>query len=319
MLTDAVLEEIERAPDPRFRAIMTAAVRHLHAFVREARLSEIEFHRACAYVAKLGQMTTASHNEVVLCAGSLGISSLVCLLNNGEGGNTETTANLMGPFWRLDSPRTRNGESIVRSATPGEPIGEPTGEPIFVDAWVRDTRGRPVAGAEVDVWHASNEGFYESQDPGQADMNLRGKLTTDDAGHIAFRSIKPRGYPIPVNGPVGDLLRAQGRHNLRPAHIHFMIYKAGYKTQFSQVYSSDDPFLESDVQFGVTRALTGHYVLHDAAYEPAPDPSLRGAWYSLQHSFTVEEGIAALPPPPVTGKATGDRPSLVILDAVSPS
>ena len=283
-------------------------VRHLHAFVREAQLSEVEFHKACACIAKLGQMTTVSHNEVVLCAGSLGISALVCLLNNGDGGNTETTANLMGPFWRLNSPRTPNGGSIVRSPTPGDPI--------FVDAWVRDSRGRPVAEAEVDVWHTSNEGFYESQDPGQADMNLRGKLTTDATGHVAFRSIKPRGYPIPVSGPVGDLLRAQGRHNLRPAHIHFMIYKPGYKTQFSQVYSSDDPFIQTDVQFGVTRALVGHYVLHDAAHEAAPDPTLRGSWYSLQHSFVIEEGVAALPPPPVTGKATGDRPALVILDAV---
>ena len=307
MLTEAVLSEIERAPSARFREIMSAAVRHLHAFVREARLSEVEFHRVCAHIAKLGQMTTASHNEVVLCAGSLGVSALVCLLNNGDGGHTETTANLMGPFWRLDSPRTDNGGSIVRSPTPGDPI--------FVDAWVRDVQGRPVAEAEVDVWHTSDEGFYESQDPGQADMNLRGKFTTDAAGHIAFRSIKPRGYPIPVSGPVGDLVRAQGRHNLRPAHIHFMIYKPGYKTQFSQVYSSDDPHLETDVQFGVTRALIGQYVLHDGVYEPAPDPTLRCPWYSLQHSFVIEAGVAALPPPPVTGKASGDRPTLVIVEA----
>jgi hydroxyquinol 1,2-dioxygenase len=221
-VTEAVLSELDRATNPRFKEIMSAAVRHLHDFAREAKLTETEFQQGCAYIAKLGQLTTASHNEVVLIAGSLGVSSLVCLLNNGDHGQTETTANLLGPFWRADSPRTQNGASIVRSPTPGDPI--------FVTAWIKDQQGRPVAGAEVDVWHTSGEGFYENQDPAQADMNLRGKFTTDDEGRISFRSVKPAGYPIPINGPVGELLRAQGRHNMRPAHIHFLIFKPGFKT-----------------------------------------------------------------------------------------
>ncbi len=165
---------------------------------------------------------------------------------------TETTANLLGPFWRLNSPRTENGGSIVRSPTPGPEL--------FVNAWSKDRDGKPVAGAEVDVWQSSTEGLYENQDPTQADMNLRGKFTTDAEGRIAFRSIKPAGYPMPVDGPVGDLLRAQGRHNMRPAHLHFLIYKPGFKTHISQVYSADDPNLETDVQFGVTEALLGDYV-----------------------------------------------------------
>ena len=167
-------------------------------------------------------------------------------------------------------------------------------------------------GAEVDVWHTSGEGIYENQDPTQADMNLRGKFTTDADGHIAFRSIKPIGYPIPVNGPVGELLRAQGRHNLRPAHIHFLIFKPGFKTQFSQVYSSDDPNLDTDVQFGVTRALIGNYVRHDN--EPAPAPDVKGPWYSLDHHFVIEPGEARLPKPPITGKATGEPPVSVVLE-----
>ena len=237
-VTEAVLAELTRADNPRFREIMPAAVRHLHAFVREANLTDAEFQQACAVMAKLGQATTASHNEVVLAAGSLGVSALVCLLNNDRQG-VGTTANLLGPFWREGSPPTANGDSIVRSPTPGDPV--------LVNAWVFDRDGRPVDGATVDVWHSSTEGLYENQDPQQADMNLRGKFTTDKEGRIGFRSIKPAGYPIPVSGPVGDLLRAQHRHNMRPAHIHFLIYKQGYKTQFSQVYSSDDPFLDSDV------------------------------------------------------------------------
>jgi catechol 1,2-dioxygenase len=163
----------------------------------------------------------------------------------------------------------------------------------------------------VDVWQASDEGFYENQDPGQANMNLRGQFTTDAQGMVSFRSIKPAGYPIPLQGPVGELLRAQGRHNLRPAHIHFMIYKSGFKTQFAQVYSSDDPHLETDVQFGVTQALIGQYVLHE--HEPAPEADVTGPWYSMEHHFEIEPGEARLPKPPITGKADGARPQLEIL------
>ena len=302
-ITDAVLAELARASDARLREIMGAAIRHLHAFVREARLTEIEFHQACAVIARLGQATTPSHNEVVLMAGSLGLSSLVCLLNNGASGRKPTTANLMGPFWRADAPSMEHGASIVRSPTPGSPV--------FVDAWVVDPDGKPVEGVQVDVWQSSSEGFYENQDPQQAEMNLRGRFTTDADGHIAFRSIKPAGYPIPVEGPVGDWLHAQGRHNLRPAHIHFMFYKPGYKTQFSQVYSSDDPNLDSDVQFGVTRALVGQYLLHRA--EPAPARDVQGEWYSLAHRFVIEPGEARLPKPPITSKTSGARPALTIL------
>jgi catechol 1,2-dioxygenase len=291
-VTAAVLAELEGARDARFREIMSAAVRHLHAFVRETRLTESEFQQACAVIARLGQMTNASHNEVVLCAGSLGISTLVCLLNNGRG--LPTTANLLGPFWRADSPRTPNGASIVRSPTPGDPV--------FVTACVRDLEGRPVPDADVDVWHASADGYYENQDPGQADMNLRGRFTTDADGCIRFRSIRPAGYPIPVDGPVGDLLRAQGRHNMRPAHIHFLIFKPGYKTQFSQVYSDDDPHLTDDVQFAVTRSLVGRYVRHTDEQAPAPD--VAGDWYSLEQTFVVEPGEARWPRPPISGKST---------------
>ena len=304
-LTRAVLASMERVSDARVRHILSTAARHLHDFVREAGLTEAEFRQACGVIARLGQATTASHNEVVLAAGSLGLSSLVCLLNNGGDGAHESTANLMGPFWRQGAPATRNGDSIVRSPTPGDPV--------FVTASVVDRNGAPVAGAEVDVWQASSEGFYENQDPAQADMNLRGRFRTDGEGRIGFRTVKPSGYPIPVAGPVGAMLRAQGRHNLRPAHIHFLIHKPGYKTQFSQLYSSDDPNLESDVQFGVTRALVGAYVAHDDA--SAPDADVTGRWYSLDHRFVIDAGDDALPTAPITGRAAGARPELVVLHA----
>jgi hydroxyquinol 1,2-dioxygenase len=288
-VTPAVLEAIARSPDPRFREIMSALVRHLHDFVREAKLTEREFERAIGYVVALGQHTTDSHNEAVLMSGSLGLSTLICLLNNGNNGQTETAANLLGPFWRMHSPSTENGGSIVRSPTPGPPL--------FVTARVRDSAGRPIAGAEVDVWHSSPEGFYEQQDPTQAVMNLRGKFMTDRDGTFAFRSVKPAGYPIPIDGPVGDFVRATRRHHYRPAHLHFLIYKPGFKTLISQVYVNDDERLDSDVQFGVTRALIGNYVRHENG--PAPAADVEPPWYSLDYTFPMEPGEARLPKPPI--------------------
>jgi hydroxyquinol 1,2-dioxygenase len=293
-VTKAVLAELEGAPDPRFREIMTSLVKHLHAFVREVRLTEDEFRQAGEVINSIGKHTNAFHNEAVLMSGSLGVSTLVCLLNNGNNGQTDTTANLLGPFWRLDSPRTENGGSIIRSPTPGAEM--------FVDAWVKDGKGNPVAGAEVDIWQSSTEGLYENQDPTQADMNLRGKFVTDAEGRFSFRSILPAGYPIPIDGPVGDLLRAQGRHNMRPAHLHFLIFKEGFKTHISQVYVPEDPNIETDVQFGVTKALLGDYIRHESGTPPAP--GVKAPWYTLDYTFTMETGKARLPRAPIQDKAT---------------
>src|SRR3974390_1912940 len=221
-VTPAVLEAYSKIENPRQREIIAALVKYLHAFAREVHLTEKEFEQACGIIARMGQMTTDKHNEIVLMSGSLGFSSLICLLNNGKNGMTETDANLLGPFWRMNSPRTPSGASIVRSPTPGPAL--------FVNARFRDVNGKPVVGSEVDIWQSAPEGFYENQAPVQADMNLRGKFTTDADGHISFRSVKPAGYPIPIDGPVGELLRAPGRHNLPPAHPPFLVYKPGFQT-----------------------------------------------------------------------------------------
>jgi len=288
-VTAAALAVMERTADPRLREIMVALVRHLHGFVREVGLTEAEFREATAILNEIGQRSNDRHNEAVLMAGSLGVSALVCLLNNGDGGTAETSQNLLGPFWRMHSPRVENGGSIVRSDTPGPAL--------FVTARVVDRDGAPVAGAEVDVWHSSPVGLYENQDAGQAEMNLRGKFTTDAEGRFWFRTVKPAGYPIPTDGVVGRLLQAQGRHPYRPAHLHALVFKDGYKTLTSQIYDGDDPHLETDVQFGVTRALVGGFRRHD---EPHPtDPSATAPWYTLDHTLTVEPGEARLPKPPI--------------------
>src|SRR3954449_10594426 len=174
-VTPAVLEVMERTRDRRLREIMASLVNHLHGFVRDVRPTEAEFREATAILNEMGKLTSDTHNEMVLMAGSLGVSSLVCLINNGDHGNTETSQSLLGPFWRLNSPRTENGGSILRSDTPGDPL--------FVNARVVDQAGRPIAGAEVDVWHASPVGLYENQDPEQAEYTPRGKSTPGAAGH----------------------------------------------------------------------------------------------------------------------------------------
>ncbi|WP_316179181.1 MULTISPECIES: dioxygenase [unclassified Bradyrhizobium] len=288
-VTPAVLAVMERTENPRLREIMVSLIKHLHGFVRDVRLTEAEFREAAAIIAELGQRTNDTHNEVVLMAGSLGVSPLVCLLNNGDGGNTETAQSLLGPFWRLNSPVTENGGSIVRSAT--------LGPALFVHGRVVDPKGAPIAGAEVDVWHASPVGYYENQDPEQADMNLRGKLVTDADGRFWFRSVMMVGYPIPTDGVVGRLLKAQGRHPYRPAHLHALIVKPGFKVLISQVYDPNDPHIDSDVQFGVTKALLGNFIRHDAPHPTEVD--ITAPWYSLDHVYRMEAGDTVLPRAPI--------------------
>jgi catechol 1,2-dioxygenase len=277
-VTQAVLGEMQRTPNPRTRQILESLVTHLHAFVRETRLTEREFQDAVGYINAIGQKTTPSHNEAMLIAGALGVSNLVCLLNNTQ----PTQANNLGPFFRAGAPRCEDGASLLRSPTPGPHLS--------FKGFVKTRSGEPVAGAEVDVWHSSPVGLYENQDPTQAEMNLRGRFTTLADGSFSFTSVKPAGYPVPIDGPNGALLGAQKRHNMRPAHLHFIIYKPGFKTIASQVYDPEDPHLETDSQFGVTEALIGRF-------------EKRADGYFLTYSFVIEPGEARMPRAPITEKA----------------
>lgn len=288
-VTSAVLAAMAQAPNQRLREVMEAFVRHLHAFTREVKLTEAEYDLAIEFLNRIGQATNDRHNEGILFADAVGFSTLVCLLNNGNAGATETAAALLGPFWRMNSPRTENGGSIVRSPTPGPEM--------FVDCVVKDVHGNPIEGVEVDVWQSSPVGLYENQDDTQADMNLRGKLTTDAQGRFGFRSVKPAGYPVPTDGPTGDLLRAQRRHPYRPAHLHVLAFKPGFKTLITQIFVDDDQYLASDVVFGVTRALIGNYERHDSGAPPAS--GVEAPWYTLNYTFVMEAGEAKLPIPPI--------------------
>src|SRR5215212_1174561 len=288
-VTPAVLSAMAETQNPRLREITDSFVRHMHDFAREVRLTEEEFELGVEFLNRIGQATHDMHNEGILFSDAIGFSTLVCLLNNGQNGATEIASALLGPFWRMNSPLTENGGSIVRSETPG-PV-------LYASCRITDPQGRPLSAVEVDVWQASPVGFYEKQDENQADMNLRGKFITDADGRFWFRSVKPAGYPVPTDGPVGDLLRAQGRHPYRPAHLHFLAYKPGFKTLVTQVFVDDDQYLETDVVFGVTRHLIGGYERHEQGASPAAD--VAAPWYTLDYTFVMEPGEAKLPKPPI--------------------
>lgn len=280
-LLPCVLQAMQHTADPRVHQLVTALVKHLHAFVMETQLTEREFEIALDAINRTGQASNASHNEAVLLADVLGISSLVALLNNANA-QGQSDAALLGPFWRASAPLLKPGDSIACDGTPGAPLD--------VRGCVRDTAGQPVAGATVDVWQASPAGLYENQDPAQPEMNLRGRFATGDDGCFFFRSVRPGAYPVPTAGPAGDLLRAQNRQAFRPAHLHFMISKPGHKVLVTQVYPHDDPHLADDPTFGVTQRLVGRYVpLSDAP----------GARVELQHDFCLLPGEMVFPAPPI--------------------
>lgn len=287
-ITDIVIAAMAGADNERLRQVAEAFVRHMHAFAREVRLTEEEFDLGIEFLNRIGQASHDLHNEAILFSDAIGFSTLVCLLNNGQNGATETASALLGPFWRMHSPQTENGGSIVRSPTPG-PV-------LYANCRVTNPKGQPLAGVEIDVWQASPVGLYENQDANQCEMNLRGKFTTDQDGRIWFRSVKPAGYPVPTDGPVGDLLRAQKRHPYRPAHLHFLGFKPGYKTLITQVFVDDDERLESDVVFGVTRHLIGNFRPGEGT-PPAAD--VTDPWYRLDYEFVMEPGEAKLPKPPI--------------------
>jgi catechol 1,2-dioxygenase len=284
-VTAVVHAAMAATPDPRLRQIIRAVVEHSHALIREVDLTEDEFATALKFLVDIGQQTNDHHNEVVLAADVLGLSTLVALRNNPQL-HGQTASALLGPFWRAESPPCANGDSILRSDLPGPAM--------LVTGQVRGIHGEPLAGVVVDVWQASPLGLYENQDPQQPPMNLRGRLRTDAQGRYSFRTVRPAGYPVPTSGAVGVLLQAQKRHCMRPAHIHFMLSKPDYKTLITQVFSDDSEHLASDVVFGVTASLVGNFAMGEAEPGNGAEPS-----YALEYNFVMEQGLSTLPEAPI--------------------
>ena len=243
--TAAVIRKFDGCADARLRQVMTALVGHLHAFVREIEPSEAEWFAAIGFLTATGQMCDDRRQEFILLSDTLGVSTLVELINNRkQPGATETS--VFGPFWVANAPLREYGESIVRDATP------PT---LRVHGVVTGPDGAPVGDALMDVWQTAPNGLYDVQDPDQPEGNLRARFRTRPDGSFAFRTVKPTPYPIPHDGPVGMLLEAGGRHPWRPSHLHVMIEAPGFRKLITALYFEDDPYLDSDAVFGVKDSL----------------------------------------------------------------
>jgi catechol 1,2-dioxygenase len=247
-LTAAVLARFAGTP-PRLREIMTALVRHLHAFAREVRLTEPEWLAGIRYLTATGQTCTEVRQEFILLSDTLGLSMLVDLLANARPGATEST--VLGPFHVDGAPRRSFGDSIVER--------DAGGEPTVVAGTVRDLTGAPVGGALLDVWQTDEAGHYDVQDPSVPAGNLRGRFRTGPDGAYRFRTTMPHSYAIPDDGPVGDMLRATGRHPWRPAHIHAIVSAPGFRPVTTHVFDADDPYLAGDAVFAVKDSLVREF------------------------------------------------------------
>jgi hydroxyquinol 1,2-dioxygenase len=248
-ITQVVLSRFGQQLDARFQRVITSLIEHLHDFVRDVDLTNEEWRRAIQFLTATGHITDDKRQEFVLLSDTLGVSALIDLLAHGKRAAGATQSSLLGPFYVEGAPELELGANIAHTS----------GDPIVVRGQVTAVDGGPLSGVLLDVWQADPRGFYDVQDPTQPAMNLRGKFRTDAQGRYHFRSIKPKSYPVPHDGPVGELLRAQGRHPFRPAHIHFILSAPGYHTLVTALYIAGDEYLESDAVFGARDPLVVSY------------------------------------------------------------
>lgn len=279
-LLTAVLNSNAQTANPRLKEILDKGIRHLHAFAVEADLTPAELEVGLDFLVAIGQASGPKKHEGILLADILGLATLVQLHDARhalEAGGTEPA--LIGPFWRANQPVRKSGECIACSDTPGPRL--------TVNGRVLSLDGSPIAGARVETWQASPKGLYENQDESQPRMNLRGCFETDQDGRFSFESVRPAGYPVPVDGPCGELLAAQGRHTMRPAHLHFLVVAPGHKVLATQFFDAEDPHADDDVVFGAVGSLLRHF-------EPA-GPNR----YRLDVDLRLEPGETRIPKCPI--------------------
>jgi catechol 1,2-dioxygenase len=257
-ITEQALAGLRGTADPRLGELLTGLVRHLHDFARETRLTQEEWERAIAFLTATGQACTDTRQEFILLSDVLGLSMLVETLN-GDRGARATESTVLGPFHLTESPVRALGDDI-------DLVGG--GERCVVSGRVRSADGTPLPGAVVDVWQADDKGYYDVQQPGvQPAGNGRGLFTADAEGRFWFRTCVPAAYPIPTDGPVGELLRATGRHPNRPAHIHFIAEAEGHTPVTTHIFVAGGDYLDSDAVFAVKKSLVQDFTETD-------DPSL---------------------------------------------
>jgi hydroxyquinol 1,2-dioxygenase len=257
-ITDAVLQSQAGAFNPRIKEIFDSLVTHLHAFAREVSLTEDEWLAAIRFLTAVGHKTDDKRQEFILLSDTLGLSMLVTAMTNRKPKEcTEST--VLGPFFVTDAPAVPNGGDVAQGAS---------GDRCFVSGHVRGPNGEPVSGARMEVWQADGDGLYDVQYENLEAPRARAVLFSEPDGSFRFTSIVPRPYPVPHDGPVGDMLKALGRHAWRPAHLHFMIFAEGYETLVTHVFRKDDPYLQSDAVFGVRSSLIGDWIAHPPGIAP---------------------------------------------------
>ena len=269
-ITEAVIARFSACEDARLKEIMSALVTHLHAFVRETRITEAEWAQGIEFLTATGHITDDKRQEFILLSDTLGVSMLTVAMNHSKPPQA-TEATVFGPFHVEGAPVVENGADISGGAP---------GEPLVVNCTVRGLDGEPIAGATVDTWQADDDGFYDVQIEGLQHHRARATLRTDAQGRFGFRSVLPVAYPIPTDGPVGAMLVATGRHPWRPAHVHFLIRAPGYESLTTHVFRAGDPYLDSDTVFGVRASLVAAFVPHAAE-------GGQGRYHTLDFDFVL--------------------------------
>jgi hydroxyquinol 1,2-dioxygenase len=275
-ITDAVLERVAGTREPRLLQVSQALVKHLHAFIREIEPTQAEWQWGIRFLTETGQLCSDTRQEFILLSDTLGVSMLVDAINHRlPSGATETT--VLGPFY-APPPEFEPGDDIR---------GHLNGRPMYVAGRVTNADGRPLADAVVDVWHSDDQGFYDLQ---KFDNNPRyagrGRFRTGEDGRFRFWTIRPSAYPIPDDGSVGKMLRAQNRHPFRPEHIHFMVVAPGHRKLVTHIFAAGDQYLDSDAVFGVKKSLVEEYRAHHRG--TAPDGrAMDGDWFSLDREFRL--------------------------------
>jgi hydroxyquinol 1,2-dioxygenase len=276
-ITDAVLQRLAGAEDPRLRQVAQSLVKHLHGFVRDVEPSFEEWQAAISFLTRIGQMCDGKRQEFILLSDTLGVSMLVDAINHRQpAGATPTT--VLGPFYVEGAPELPLGAEVARAMK---------GEALHVSGRVSTAGGSPIAGAIVDIWHSDEDGYYDVRRPDQPDANLRARFRTDSEGRFHFWTLTPTSYPVPDDGPVGELLRATGRHPMRPAHVHFMIAAPGHETLVTHVFVAGDPYLDSDAVFGVKQELIAEFT----QYPPGEGPDgkvMNATWRKLEYDFALK-------------------------------
>jgi len=298
-ITDAVLDQMATTSDPRMKEVMAAAVRHLHAFAREVNLTPGEWIKGIEFMTMVGKMCTPARQEFILLSDTLGLSALVNGLHDKTAIEEGTHTSLLGPFYREASPQLAPGSQIARHVKPGTEC--------VLYGWVTDVQGKPLADATVSVWQTSADGLYDIQEDATS-TDYRGVFATDAKGLFTIRTVKPRGYSIPMDGPVGSMVRAQGRHGMRPAHIHFLVGAPGYRELVTALYLQDDPHLADDVVFGSSDDLAVEIVPDDPNCPIPGVPSIR---FDLRLS---REGEADK-----TSGRVGSDPSAILKEKAAPA